>query len=250
MKEYLIFGDSHLESERVVDNSYLLFKQVVEKRKPDNIVCLGDALDFGYISRFSDIGSQEGKRLSKDIELFKEEFKFFKKYSKGEVTFLSGNHEDRLLKLLNAQPVLQGLVSIESVCEELGIKYIPTDKQPYKLFDDLYITHGLTFAKYAAGKLADTAGASIISGHTHRTQSYVNSYPDGRLIQSYCLGSLTNITEYYERGKRITGHSNSFGQLLIDETGYWQFNTIMISNDKCVVDKKEYSLINTSSMVS
>lgn len=243
IKKHLIFGDSHLESLKEPDNSYILFKEVVKRVRPHKIISLGDSLDFSYISRFSSVGESEGCRIKDDIELFKNEFNYFKKYAKEEVIFLSGNHEDRLKKLFNSQPVLKGIVDLETVCKELEVTYIPTEKQPYKLFKDLYIVHGLCFNKNYTAKLADTMGASIITAHTHRTQLTVNSYPDGRIIQSWGIGSLCDTIEYYEKGKRLTGHSNSFMELLVDEdTEFWQCNLIIINNNKCYVDNKLYSL--------
>lgn len=243
VKKYLIFSDVHLETLREIDNSYLLFKEVCKKVRPNRIICLGDLLDFSYISHFADVGETEGKRLSDDIAIFRKELSYFKKCSKEPVIFLSGNHCDRLEKLLNKNPVLKGIVDLKEICSELGIVYITTSEQPYKLLDDLYITHGLTYTKHFCSKLADSMGTSVITGHTHRNQMFVNSYPDGRIIESYGIGSLTSITEYYERGKRITGHSNGFGELLVDEdTGQWNFNIIIIKNNKCFVDGKLYTL--------
>ena len=243
VKKYLIFSDSHLEANRGIDSSYTLFKEVVKKVKPNTIICLGDLIDLSYISRFSDVGESEGKRLADDIEIFRNELTYFKKYSKEEVVFLSGNHEDRLLKLMNKNPVLKGIVDLEETCNQLGVKYVPTERQPYKLLNDLYVSHGLTYCKHFTSKLADSMGNSIITGHTHRTQCFVNSYPDGRIIESYGLGSLTDTIEYYEKGKRLTGHSNSFGELLVDEeTGQWNFSLVMIKNGKCFVDGKLYTL--------
>lgn len=220
-------------------------KKILKLSKPNIIVCIGDLLDFSYISHFTELGEAEGKRLVEDVDIFKNELSYYKKYAKEEVIFLQGNHEDRLNRLLLKNPVLMGLVDLRDTCEKLGIKYVPTNEQPYKLLNDLYITHGLCYNKHFTSKLADTAGMSIISGHTHRTQSFVNSYPDGRIIKSFGLGSLTDTIEYYEKGKRLTGHSNSFGELLIDED-YWQFNTVMIENGKCILDGKLFTLEEAS----
>lgn len=248
IKRCLIFGDSHLETNKEVDKSYLLFKSVVRRTKPDILICLGDVIDYSYISRFADIGETEGKRLADDIALLKEELQYFRKYTKESVIYLQGNHEDRLHKLMNRNPVLIGLIDVDSICKDLNVTYIPTQQQPCNLkslgYDiDLYLTHGLTYTKHFAAKLVESVGASIIQGHTHRTQMYAQSFPDGHIVKSYGVGSLTNITEYYEKGKRITGHSNSFAELLIDdETKTWQINLIMIENESCIMNGKVYRM--------
>lgn len=246
MKRYLIYGDAHLEQEKDTDGSYILMKKVASSKRWDGIVCLGDLMDFQYISHFADATDVEGKRLSADIDILKDEIREMKKYLKkdGEFIYLAGNHEDRLEKLLRAQPMLAGLIDLKAICKEMGVEYITTQEQPYQWLDTLYLTHGLGYSKHFCAKLATEVGNNIITGHTHRTQSYTLSYPDGRTVTAYGLGSLTEMTEEYEKGKRVTCHSNSFGVVELDEeTNFWQFNTIMIHDGCCILDGKMYKLM-------
>jgi predicted phosphodiesterase len=242
MERYFVFGDSHLEAGIESDPSYKLFKKIVQYQRPEHIVNLGDWFDFSYISRFSEgvAGASEGKRLSKDIELLHKEIQFFKKYT-NDFTYLSGNHDDRVMKYLEKNPVMKGLFGIDEVCKEENAKYVPTKLQPYKILDDLYVTHGLTFSKYAAAQMVEKAGVSCIGGHCHRQGSYVHQYADGRILYGATVGTLGSTNPDYVAGQRITGHVNSFAIVYVDD-GIWDINQIMVKNNKCIVNGKTYSL--------
>ncbi len=243
MEKVFIFGDAHLESGLEPDPSYKLFKKVVQYLKPDKIVNLGDWFDFSYISRFSEgiPGASEGKRLAKDIELLRKEIQYYKRYT-GEYIYLSGNHDDRVMKYLEKNPVMKGLFGIDEVCKEESVQFIPTVKQPFKILDDLYVTHGLTFSKYAASQMVEKAGVSLVAGHTHRQQSYVHQYTDGRILYGATIGTLGPVNPSYLAGTRVSGHVNGFAVLYIDESGLWDINQVLIRNGKCIVAGKTYSL--------
>ena len=247
MNKIIIFGDAHLETMVEPDKSYLLLKKVITTIKPSEIVINGDLLDFSYISSFADgvFGAQEGKRLKDDFDIFKKELQFFKKYSK-KVIFLEGNHEARLNKYLEKNPVLKGIMSLQTICEELNIEYVPLNQQPYAYRPDFWITHGLCYNKYFASKTVEQCNVNIVCSHTHRTQSYSISYPNGKIITGYGIGCLSNINPDYTAGLRQNGWTHSFGELLEDESGF-QFNTIIIENDSCIVNGKRISLNNNES---
>lgn len=243
METYLLFGDVHLEQDVEVDASYQLFKKVVQGIKPNKLICGGDFADFSYISRWSEglPGMQEGKRLKDDFETMREEFQFLKKYTK-ELIFFEGNHEERVKKYLDKNPVLKGVMSIESLCEEEGVTYIETARQPYKLLDDLYLAHGLSFNKYFASWVVERMNENIITFHTHRTQTYSVSFPTGKIITGYGIGCLCDVNPEYVAGKRITGHTNSFGILYLHDSGEWQLDIIPIKDNSCIIGKKQYNL--------
>lgn len=244
MEKIILFGDSHLESNKEPDGSYLLLKKVVQYHKPDLLIIGGDLLDFSYISKFSEgvPGLSEGKRLKDDFDIFVKELKFFKKYSK-QVIFLEGNHEGRLNSYLEKNPVLKGIISLRDTSIELNINYIPTNEQPYKVFDNLYISHGLCYNEYFASKSVKSVDENIVVFHTHRTQSYTIAYPNGKTITCYGLGCVTNVNPDYLAGKKISNHSRSFGFMNRDpETNNFQFNSIMINNNTCIIGNSIFKI--------
>ncbi len=242
MERVLVFGDSHLEAGIPIDKAHLLLKSIVQKSKFNTIICVGDMMDFSYISRWVEgqPGLVEGKRLKDDMDLFRNELKFFKKHC-SEMIFLCGNHEERVMKFLLRNPVLEGVFSLEQICKEEGVTFIPVVKQPYRYLPDLYVTHGVSFNKYFSAQIVERAGVSIIQGHAHRSQSFAYQYPDGRRVIGYGLGTLGSTNPDYVAGQRITGHTQSFGILCID-SGIWQFDMIYITNGKCIVNGKLYSV--------
>lgn len=245
MRRILMGGDAHLQQNQEPDISYNLFKKVVSALKPNQVILGGDLLDMEFIGHFATLGQQEGKRLSETLDILKNELVFFKKYSKEQVIFLQGNHEERLDRFLDSQPVLKGSVDFEGIFNNLNIKYIPMNQQPYKYLPNLYICHGMYYNQYFTKKHIELLGESCINFHTHRVQQYVNSYPNGKTMQGIGVGSLTEPVEYYCKGKSIPNHSRSFLELLVDEeTGRWQANNIIINMDEakawCIANNKVF----------
>lgn len=239
----LVFGDSHLETLTEVDKSYLLFKKVVQILKPSTVIINGDLLDFSYISKFSEnvLGATEGKRLKDDFDILRKELAFFKKYSK-RVIYLEGNHENRLNKYLEKNPVLKGLFKISDVVNEIEVEFIPINQQPYNYRDDLLLAHGLSFTKYFSCKHVEQCNNNIICAHTHRTQTYTTSFPDGSVLTGYGIGTLGPLNPEYIAGQRLPGWSHSFAEILEDEESRSiQINMILI-NDKdnsCIINGKK-----------
>lgn len=236
----LIISDIHLEIGDVVDASYETIKQVISKEKFDRIIINGDYLDLSYLSKYNEDSPllTENKRLVNDINLLKNELKFMKRFTK-DITYLSGNHSDRLETYIEKAPVLEGIVSLQAVCDEMKVEFVPTIKQPYKLLEDLYIAHGLALNKYCAANNVEKSGVSIITGHSHRTQMYTTSYLNNKPVTGYSIGCISSLSPNYVAGKRISGWSQSFG-ILYQDKGLWDFQIYMLKNNHCIINGKVY----------
>lgn len=242
MTRTLLFADAHLESGTAPDPAYELMKTVVKKEKFDRIVCLGDLMDFSYISQWTEgmPGLTEGRRLKEDFQLVSNELKFFKKYAK-DVTLLMGNHEDRVQKFVWKNPVLEGILSLKEICDENEVTFVPTNQQPYRLMADFFVTHGLSINKYFASQLVQNSGVSIVQGHAHRTQTFSYRYPDGRVVTGVGLGTLGPLNPDYVAGQRVTGWTQSFG-ILYAEGDQWQIDVISVNNKRCIINGKLFNL--------
>jgi hypothetical protein len=92
--------------------------QAIAKYEPDVVIDLGDAADFESISRHADPGtlSREGKRLKDDLDAANEGERLLREGMGGfrpkRMVRLHGNHENRLLRYIEANPVLEGLIGL------------------------------------------------------------------------------------------------------------------------------------------
>jgi predicted phosphodiesterase len=143
----------------------------IKAYKPDEVVSVGDEIDFPQISRWEKGGAGEwaydiGKHRDITVRLL-ESLKI-KHISRS-------NHSDRLYnKIKYAAPGFLGLPELEIEkflkLDQLGIEY---HKQPYELAPNWILVHGdegnvqPTAGSTALG-LAKRAGASVVCGHTHR----------------------------------------------------------------------------------
>lgn len=115
-----------------VDVSHLehIGKYIVHK-KPDTIICLGDFADMPSLSSY-DKGTKgfEGRRYKKDIEATKRAMSLLmaplnhynqkrqadkKKLYKPRMIMLLGNHEHRIDRAVNMEPMLDGTISTEDL---------------------------------------------------------------------------------------------------------------------------------------
>src|SRR5574343_1440588 len=100
--------------------------------KPDVVVNIGDFADMPSLSTHDKVGSKyfEGKRYTKDVEVVKEAMKVLLKPLKDEqmrlkrnkekiykprLVFTLGNHENRINRAINNNPMLEGLISVKDL---------------------------------------------------------------------------------------------------------------------------------------
>ena len=243
MTKTLIFGDAHLETGVEEDPAYNLIKAITKKEKFDSVIMLGDWMDFSYISRWTEEfpGLQEGKRMKEDFDILESELRFFMKHTK-ELVYLEGNHELRIMKYIQKNPVLEGILDLKEICKETGVTYVPTNKQPHRYLSDLFVTHGLSISKYVAAQIVTSVGESIVCGHTHRSQSYSYRYPNGNVTTGYSIGTVATLNPDFIAGNRVAGWTSSFGVLYVDGPR-WQLDTILIKDGKsCILGGKVYSI--------
>jgi hypothetical protein len=145
--------------------------------KPEIVVILGDLIDFYAISRFSRDPARVLK-LQEELDEGVLVLENIRKHApKAKMTFLRGNHEDRLKKYLwaNAQE-LSGLraLRLEELLQFDRLKISYNDKNQIK-YRGIIIKHGSIvrkFAGYTAKGEFEKNGMSGVSGHSHRLAQY------------------------------------------------------------------------------
>lgn len=226
--------------------------------KPDVVVNMGDFADMPSLSTHDKAGSKyfEGKRYTKDVEVVKEAMQMLleplkseqarqrknkEKVYKPRMVMLLGNHENRINRAVNNNPMLEGLVSTKDLDYE-------ADWEVHDFLHPVFIG-GVGFNHYwpvgAMGRPAGTAGAiisklhmSCIAGHQQGKQVAYGKRADGTSICAIIAGSYYLHNEDY-----MDNLSNSHwrGLVVLNEVNDGHFDEMFLSIEYL---KRKYSADN------
>lgn len=217
---HFIIPDSQVKPD--VDLSYLSWiGEYIVRKKPDVIVHLGDFFDLESLSSY-DKGkkSAEGKRLNKDIEVGiegmralltplynyqQEEIAIYGEVRyKPRMVFLYGNHCNRLTRHVEANPELDGFLSLKDLrIEDFGWTAVPFLK-PITL-------NGIAYCHYfpneftgkplggSALSMLKTLGTSFVQGHKQTLDHAVRHLPtNGKQQHGLICGAAYSHNEDYK----------------------------------------------------
>lgn len=212
-KRILVLPD--VQAKPGVDFSYLarIGQYAVDKR-PDVIVCIGDFADMPSLSSY-DKGKKsfEGRRYKRDIEAAQFAMQAFlkplndhnekqpRKPYKPRMVLTLGNHEERILRAINDDPKLDGVLSVDDLAyAEYGWEVFP--------FLEVVIIEGVAFSHFFAtgvmGRPASSAAAqlrvanmSCFAGHQQGKQIAYAKRADGAILTSIISGSCYEHDEGY-----------------------------------------------------
>ena len=194
----------------------------IRKFKPDEVLCVGDEIDFQTISRWSSGFDEHSKTIGADRDMCVDVMYDL------QITQLSrSNHGARLFNALSTR--LPGLIGapeleIENFLRlpELGIKY---HKKPYEIPGTSWImVHGDEQSTKPQGGItaleaAKRHGKSVVCGHTHRQgiSSYTQS--SGGLevsrLTGFEVGHMMDTRQaYYTKG--TFNWQAGFGVMYVD----------------------------------
>ena len=234
----LVVGDCHIAPNQDLSRATLLGKAIAEL-KPSRVVFIGDFLSFDSLSDWDKDKRRlmEGRRYQADIDsgrafLAKMEWGFTKDCPT-EFVFIEGNHEDRLRRYLDKQPLFDTAIDYR---RDLGIdhwKFIPY-KEHYH-HKGVYFTHVPIneAGKPVAGATACARSLSIyqhsvVFGHTHKlASSSVHRHGAAHLNQALNVGCYFDHIDDYALGS-VTSYWR--GIVLIDhyKTGRFNWNPISL----------------------
>lgn len=201
----------------------------------DEIVYLGDFLDFDQISKFNEeaFRNVENRRLEKDFImandiLDRHQAIVRSKNKKAKFTYLTGNHELRVEKMIDKYPVLEGLLEVNKKLEldKRGFKYVRSypNGDLHKI-GKAYFHHGLYTSRYHAAKMVDIFGVNIFYGHTHDVSSHSkvvrgkNKTLVGQSLGCLCKYDLSyvsnNPTNWQQAVTTFYFHDNGFFQYYV-----------------------------------
>jgi len=191
--------------------------QYIVAKKPDVIVHAGDFADMESLSSY-DKGKKsfEGRRYRADIQAAHDGMESLlgpmREYNqmrlankKGlyrpSMVLTLGNHEERILRAINDEPMLDGTIGIEDLqYEKYGWEVYP--------FLEVVVIEGVAFSHYfstgAMGRPASSAQAmlnkkhmSCLAGHQQGRQSASAFKADGQPITAIIAGSCYEHHESY-----------------------------------------------------
>jgi hypothetical protein len=195
------------EDPKALDVAY----QIIRDTQPDEVIMNGDNLDLDLFSRFVGEGGIES--LNDSINrVHKIMAQIRANAPNAKITWLEGNHELRLRKMLmtNARDLLgvrqagtnSNVLSIPFLLNlaELEIDYVsgyPANQ--YWVHPSLRIIHGhiVRSSGNTAAAVAKSSDVSTIFGHVHRREHYsrvVNSYNIGKVITAASFGCLAKVS--------------------------------------------------------
>jgi hypothetical protein len=211
-KRILVLPD--VQAKPGIDFSYLsrIGQYALEKR-PDIIVCGGDFADMPSLSSY-DKGKRafEGRRYKRDVEAAQFAMQAFlrpinahnethSKPYKPRMVLLYGNHENRIVRATNDDPMLEGMLSLKDLAyEEYGWEVHD--------FLDVVLIEGVAFSHYftsgVMGRPVTTAQAllnkkhmSCVAFHQQGLQIATSHRADGTLLTAIIAGSAYEHDEDY-----------------------------------------------------
>lgn len=221
-------------------------KAIVHYR-PDVVVHLGDHADMPSLSSYDKPGSKyfEGKRYHEDVAAAKDGMRLLlaplkalqskwkpeqhrPMYNPRKIMLL-GNHEDRITRAINANPILEGTISLA----DLGYE------QDWEVSDYLkpVFINGVGFCHYwptgvmrrpaaTATSIINKLHMSCIAGHQQGKQVAYGTRADGAPICAIIAGSYYLHDEDY---LDITGNRHWRGLFVLNEVKDGSFDELFLS---------------------
>lgn len=187
----LVLPDSH-DLPGLSKKRYEVAGRAIVDIKPDAVVQIGDFMSLDSIS-FHNHGRplvQENMRLVDDltsgVEAYKALMAPLKEYNAGakeahrkryspDLYWLNGNHEDRVRRFIETQPVLAGLIDGEDLVGAGKDGWKVVQYKDYIVIDGTSFTHCVLNPKtgnplsgqYVCARAAQSSQHTVVFGHTH-----------------------------------------------------------------------------------
>lgn len=251
----LVLPDSHCKP-GVSNERFTWLGRLIAERKPDVIVDIGDFSDMPSLSDY-DVGkfSYEGRRYNQDIEAGHDGFARMESEIAKENKFkrilrkaqynpqrikLFGNHEERILRILQRDPKLIGTIGLEDFnIAQWGWKspkyLVPVEVNG--VFFNHYFVSGIK-GKAISGEnpatmLCNKMHASCIAGHNHLLDYSERTDVIGRKFQCMTVGCFLaegQVEEYSGQAQKMW--HNGVVYLHDVKDGQYDFETISLERLK------------------
>lgn len=241
LKKVLFIPDTHVpyHDERAFD----LMLEAASAWKPDTINILGDFMDCWSISSHSK-AADRSFNLQEEVTAANLCLDFVDQLGAREKHYVSGNHEDRLIRYINDKaPELFGLVDLPKL---LNLKKRGWTWTPYKesrLQGKLHVTHDCgSSGPNAHVQARATFESNVIMGHTHRLAVSYGGNAQGKSKVGMMCGWLgdANAADYMFKIKALRDWSLGFGIGYQEASGVVHLQPVPIVDYKVVLEGKLY----------
>jgi hypothetical protein len=214
--------------------------KAISDYKPDVVVDLGDNSDFPSMSTHAAPGAleKEGQRLAKDIEAGNEAEKLLRKgmgrFRAKRMVRLRGNHEHRLTRYIEANPVLEGILGLH-LLDDKGWQVVPY----FHGAPGIEFIDGIAYAHYFANpntgkpiggsiqnRLAKV-GASFVQGHVQGLLQGNVQYATGVT----CHGIVAGSAYLHDEGYKGAANAHWRGVVVLNEVRNGGFCEMPLSMD-------------------
>jgi hypothetical protein len=211
--------------------------QYIADKCPDVVVHLGDLFDMPSLSSY-DRGKKcfEGRRYKADIAAGNHGIELLNRHldkmrDPPRRVFIPGNHEERILRAVEMDPVLDGVIGWHD------FNLPGWEIQPY--LKPIAI-HGVLFCHYfynvrsgrpysgTAASILRHVGQSFVQGHRQGLDTAIHDLPTGKRRRGVIAGSFYQHQENY-LGHQGNGHWH--GILVLHETRGGNFDLLEVSLD-------------------
>ena len=207
MRKHLVIPDCQVKPGVPIKHLEWVGRYIAEK-KPNVVVQIGDFADMESLSSY-DTGKKcfEGRRYRKDIDATKRALDVLQRgmgrFTPEKQILTLGNHEDRITRAIEADPKLEGTISLKDLqYEKFGFQVVPYLK-PIKV-DGVYYCHYFTSGPLerpctSAASILSKHHSSCIAGHRQGRDIAYGKRADGKPITAIIAGSFYLHNEAYLR---------------------------------------------------
>jgi len=209
MATHLVIGDPHCNP-KASNDRFLWAGKLARDLKPDTIICMGDFSSMDSLSSY-DKGKKsfEGRRYKKDIDHAHDALEKFNKGLNGRRSrkvMLLGNHEDRIDRIIDETPELDGTISTKDLkFKEFGWEVIAY-QEPVAI-DGVHYCHNYPTGIMGKPISGDNIARSLLLknkvsstvGHCHLFDYSMCTIPSGRKVLGLSAGCYLHHKEDYAR---------------------------------------------------
>lgn len=219
--------------------------KLMKDYKWDEVVCIGDFLDFDSISSHNKDNLREisGKTVFKDYGVGNRILdKWQKLCPRAKFTLIEGNHEYRVERYIDANPQMEGMIEVPIglKLKERGFNWVPfwSQGKTYDIGKATFI-HGRATTQFHTKHMAYRYGRNVFYGHTHDIQQY-SVEQDGKdnVFVGQSLGCLC-LPQRYMRGQP-TKWQQAISVFHFFEDGLFNYEVVRIFKNRFFYNGKVY----------